>query len=366
MLRPYELLPDALGLPLACDLFDRYGVLLLAKGAQVNDPAQMLRLNQRKLFARAEDLGDVEVEELLSPFTAIAGVVTALQTVFDSEVGEGITPRVQRMADTLRGAMAADGDACLGWAALDRRAPYSLRHSVATALLCELMASQLGLGATEQRSVLCAALTMNVAMRALQDELAVTSAPLEPEHRAQILTHPERARGWLQARGVADEIWLTGVADHHELLDGRGYPRQLTAPALALPARLIALADIYCAKTSERFYRPPKLPSAAAREILRGRRSGVDPMLAGILFRMLGAHPAGTLARLVNGEVAVITHNAPGGAPVVVSVLTPQEEPMPQPTLRDTTRLATAIRSYITFDPRRHQFDLEQLWGYHA
>jgi HD-GYP domain-containing protein (c-di-GMP phosphodiesterase class II) len=271
---------------------------------------------------------------------------------------------VLRIADTVRAVVATDQDACLGWVALDRSAPYSVRHSMGVALICELIASELGLPSAEQRSLLCAALTMNVGMHSLQDQLTARNGPLTPDERAGVAAHPARSLDWLRARGVVDEVWLTGVGDHHELLDGRGYPRGLTASMIALPARLIALADIYCAKTGERFYRPPKLPAAAAREILRGRSSGVDPMLAGVLFRTIGAHPPGTLVRLANREVAVITHNAPGGPPVVVSVLNPKEEPLPQPGVRDASKLATAIRGFVTFDPALHRFDLERLWGY--
>ena len=56
MLRPVEIKPELLGQPLPWDLYDRYGVLLLARGAILEDAAQAARLNARKLFARAEDL----------------------------------------------------------------------------------------------------------------------------------------------------------------------------------------------------------------------------------------------------------------------------------------------------------------------
>ncbi len=364
MLRPIEIRPELLGQPLPWDLYDRYGVLLLARGAVLEDAAQVLRLNARKLFARAEELGDLDVSEILSPFTALAEVVSTLDSVFAAGVGEDVAPRVMGMADTIRAVIATDQDACLGWIALDRSAAYSLRHSVAVALVCELVATELGLPPADQRSMLCAALTMNVGMRELQDQLTGRTAQLEPEERAQIAAHPERSCAWLRSRGVVDEIWLAAVADHHERLDGRGYPRGLTASMIALPARLIALADIYCAKTGERFYRPPRLPATAARDILRGSRSGLDPMLAGVMFRLISGHPPGTLVRLANREVAVITHNSAGGQPIVMSVFNPMDEPLPQPTLRETTKIATSIRSYITFDPAVHRFDLERLWGY--
>ena len=364
MLRPVEIRPELIGHPLPWDLYDRSGVLLLARGAMLADAACLARLNARKLYARAEDVDGLEVSELLSPFTALAEASASLRAVFEAGTEDAVTGRVQRIADTVRAVVATDRDACLGWIALDRSASYCLRHSLSVALVCELVASELRLPPVEQRSLLCAALTMNVGMHELQDRLALRLGELDPAERAQVAGHPALGRAWLCARGVVDEVWLSAVADHHELLDGRGYPRGLVASMIALPARLIALADIYCAKTSERFYRPPKLPDAVAREILRGRSTAVDPMLAGILFRLVGAHPPGTLVRLANREVAVITHHAPGGQPRVASVLNPKGEPLPQPAPREASKLATAIRSFITFDAAEHRFDLERIWGY--
>jgi hypothetical protein len=56
-------------------------------------------------------------------------------------------------------------------------------------------------------------------------------------------------------------------------------------------------------------------------------------MLAGVMFRLISGHPPGTLVRLANREVAVITHNSAGGQPIVMSVLNPMDEPLPQPTV---------------------------------
>jgi hypothetical protein len=79
MLRPIEIEAELLGQPLPWDLFDRYGVLLLARGATLTDPAQVSRLNARRLFARAEDLGDLAVSEIRSPFAALAELASALE-----------------------------------------------------------------------------------------------------------------------------------------------------------------------------------------------------------------------------------------------------------------------------------------------
>ena len=49
---------------------------------------------------------------------------------------------------------------------------------------------------------------------------------------------------------------------------------------------------------------------------------------------------------------------------MLVSVFNPKDEPLPQPTVREASKIATSIRSYVAFDPAVHRFDLERLWGY--
>jgi len=361
MLRPIQLGPDLVGKALPWDVFDRHGVLLMAKGSPVIDAGMLARLRSRPLYARADELVAAGVP---SPFERLHELARALGALATAPEGTAAGAEVEAIVAGIAGSVAADPDASLGWAALDREAPYSIRHAMAVAVVCELGGRQLPLDAAEQRSVVAAALTMNVSMQLLQDRLfAVREAPTDAE-RAEITSHPHRSAAWLQARGVLDAHWLEAVADHHERLDGSGYPQGKPGSAVGLAARLVGLADVYCATVAERLYRPPRLPATAANDILLGRRRGFDPLLAGILTRSMGGHPPGTLVRLANGEVAVVTRNPPGGAISLMAVVTADGEVHPLPAPRDPSRLATGIRSYVAFDPLRHHFDLDRVWGY--
>jgi HD-GYP domain-containing protein (c-di-GMP phosphodiesterase class II) len=81
------------------------------------------------------------------------------------------------------------------------------------------------------------------------------------------------------------------AAAHHERLDGSGYPHGLTAADLGLPARLLAVADVYEAITAIRPYRAPLGPSAAVEhlrcEVREGRLDGdcVEALAASVAGR---------------------------------------------------------------------------------
>jgi hypothetical protein len=81
------------------------------------------------------------------------------------------------------------------------------------------------------------------------------SPGLDDDEFAVIKTHPERGRELLEELGGFDESVTRLVLDHHERLDGRGYPRGLKADDLDLATRILAVCDVYDALVSPRVYR---------------------------------------------------------------------------------------------------------------
>jgi HD-GYP domain-containing protein (c-di-GMP phosphodiesterase class II) len=89
------------------------------------------------------------------------------------------------------------------------------------------------------------------------------------------------------------------VLAHHERLDGLGYPRGLVGSAIALGARVIAVADSWDAMTSNRPYRTALDPEIALAELLRGRGTQWDPAVVDAFTRTLpGATPEVSQGRL--------------------------------------------------------------------
>src|SRR6267143_328008 len=83
------------------------------------------------------------------------------------------------------------------------------------------------------------------------------------------------------------------VLAHHERLDGLGYPRGLSGSAIALGARIIAVADSWDAMTSDRPYRNALDPQVALAELYRGRGTQWDPTVVDAFAQTLpGSSPA--------------------------------------------------------------------------
>lgn len=98
------------------------------------------------------------------------------------------------------------------------------------------------------------------------------------------------------------------VAEHHERLDGSGYPRALRGAALQPLGQIVAIADVYESMLGPREARPPLLPAQALKELYRhGRAKQLDLSLVEKMVRCLGLYPVGSLVELNTGERGIVT-----------------------------------------------------------
>ena len=99
---------------------------------------------------------------------------------------------------------------------------------------------------------------------------------------------------------------------HHERLDGSGYPRGLKGDAIHQYARIVAVVDVFDAMRSERVYRPGVPVHKVLEQLQRGRGTKFAPEVVDSLLRRVAPYPVGTTVRLSNGEVGVVTAVPPG------------------------------------------------------
>jgi HD-GYP domain-containing protein (c-di-GMP phosphodiesterase class II) len=210
---------------------------------------------------------------------------------------------------------------------------YSVTHSLLVAALCDLAARQLpAFTATWRSSLRLAALTMNMAMTALQDQLALQDEPPSPQQRAVIDRHAPRAVACLREAGVTDESWLQAVEHHHASLAGplAGHPAGLQL------ARLLQRADIFSARLSMRRARPAQAATAAIKAAYLDEHLQADE--AGkALIQVTGIYPPGSYVRLSSGELAVVLRRGSHAkTPKVASIISRSGTPLGEPAVRDT------------------------------
>jgi HD-GYP domain-containing protein (c-di-GMP phosphodiesterase class II) len=232
---------------------------------------------------------------------------------------------------------------CLAYDSIHTTQRYSSRHALLVMGVCELAAPLLGWPQDWIDSLGRAALTMNVAMLKLQDQLASSQLPPTPAMATEIAAHAGNGRALLEAGGLSDPLCLELVGQHHDVLPSN-LPLAQRSPAQQL-AGLLQRVDVFTAKFSRRASREPMSPVQALREaclVVNGRPDEV----AGALLKAVGLYLPGCYVELVGGELAVVlARGRMANQPLVATLVAANGLPLAEPALRDTADTRYTVKN---------------------
>lgn len=222
---------------------------------------------------------------------------------------------------------------------------YSAHHAWMTLAVAEPAASLLGWPQAQLDSLGRAALTMNVAMQRLQDQLATSKLPPTAEQRQEIDRHAERGAELLAAAGLDDAVAIEAVRLHHDA-GAEGQPLAAQPPARQV-ARLLRRADIFGAKMSRRAVRSALSPLMAARGAVLGSDGQPDEIGAAML-RAVGLYPPGSFVELASGELGiVVARGRRANLPLVAGLMSASGNVHAEPVLRDTLDRRHAVKAAV-------------------
>jgi len=234
---------------------------------------------------------------------------------------------------------------------LDRTLGYSTGHALLCGLLCRIVGKLLLKEPSQIDALINAALTMNIGMTRLQDELALQAEPPSVEQRIRIEQHPLLGERCLQHLGVQDPTWLRLVRLHHTKLHAMGSLEG--AEPLLLMAHLISLIDVFVARISPRVSRKGLPSQRAARDAYLAADGQPNP-LGAALIKAVGVYIPGSYVRLASEELAVVVRRQRrANEPLVFALVGRSGMPLGEPALRDTSEAAFEIKSGVAADEVR-------------
>jgi len=235
---------------------------------------------------------------------------------------------------------------------------YSATHCMLVCVMCVLTASTILRWPDADVDLLMrCALTMNLGMVDLQDDLVLQPGPVDLSQKFLIDNHPDLSSKILELFGVKDPQWLTVVREHHKKIQ---YPLQ----SEQLSDRLIGLlqrADVFSAKLAARVSREPQHSSIAMMSIYFDAQSQLDVMGAAII-KAVGIYRPGSFVKLASGEVAVVLRRSDNTAtPTVAVVLNREGIPVAVVLIRNTAEKKYAVISSVPSTTVRVTLNLEKL-----
>ena len=376
----YRPLPDIalqVGDALPFTVYDRTGKALLVKGHVIDSDLMLVRLQERGMVeetvgAPRADAGRVDdVRPRRQPERPTVTLrdaqdeLTLIHRDLLAGTAQGATARVSALAAQLRDAYEQDPDQAMGLLQLEATDHRLSRRLMHAAVLTQVLALPSGLPADHRLSLMCAALTFDVALAPMSETLAAQTTPLSDAQWRAIQDHTLTSVELLERAGVDDAVWLAAVRDHHERVDGTGYPRGLVGDAVSIEARILGIVDIYSAMIRPRAYRDAQPSRIALRDIFLERGQRIDERLATLFIKELGVYPPGTMVRLANGEIAVAVRRTTDGAhPQLRCVIGKDGTPLAYPQIRDGRNPDSAIVEIVPASQYRSGLgSLHVLWA---
>lgn len=323
------------GAPLPFSIRDADGQLLLARGQLVDSEDALGLLLQRGATVDVEELSSSRRGEAIAPpaenFPGKWHQLTVRASVLlRPPPAEDLIERVNELGHQLSEMTARDPDLLLYLALRSARDPgvqYGVLHALHVAVVCLLVARRMHWSVEQQKSLIGAALTMNLSAIELQSRLFGAKQPMTTAQREVMERHADAAEELLRKAGLADEAWLQAVLHHHP----RAGEVEAELPELT---RLLRLVDGYTTRITERADTIVASPALAARDLFT--QHARDP-LALNLVKELGLYPPGCFVRTAGGETAVVLRRGgTANTPQIAAVTNKRGDALQQPIRRDT------------------------------
>lgn len=274
------------------------------------------------------EVGDVKEELPRASITFQESEATINALINDIRNGREVRVQdVGQVVENIVDSMISNPDAMMWVAKLRDEDLYTYNHGVKVALYMVALGRHLGLPRSELSHLGMIGMLADVGKTKLPRELLDKPGVFSPEEFEKIKKHVEFGLEVLTARGELPEEVRAGIAQHHERLDGSGYPAGLAGDQIGIYGRIAGLADCFAAIISTRPYANPSPPQKALMNLYEWSGTSFHEPLVEQFVQAIGIFPVGSTVELSNGEVAVVlAHNRVRRLEPKVLVLTDRDK----------------------------------------
>ena len=296
--------------------------------------------------ALAHHAPDEEYEDLLSLWGDLESALSVLLS--RPERAHAFGTKLRQFDRWLQELVAHDIDASLYLMfqlASTSTVGYSASHALVCGTLCHIMAREFALPDHERNALVRAALTMNIGMTQMQDELAVQREAPSPAQQQTIADHPRLSEEKLEQLDITNDLWLDIVGQHHGNLP-TSTPLAELSPVDRL-TRILGTIDRYAAMISPRKSRAGRSATDSVRALV-GQEIDQRDEVGLMLVRTVGLCPPGTFVRLDNNDIAVVLRRSDKpNQPLVASLIDGHNNPLGEAVLHQTAQGKPRIQSAL-------------------
>ena len=256
-------------------------------------------------------------------------------------------------------------DAMVSLTRLKKHDPYTAMHSMNVCTLVTAMAMQDGGASGDLPMITTAALLHDVGKTRVPLEILNKPGRFEPHELQEMRKHATYSGDIMEETGGFSPEAIAIATQHHEMIDGSGYPLGLKENEVHRFARLTAVADVYDALKAKRVYKPAMPMYQALLRIHKNKGTEFEEHAVDLFVKTLGLYPVGSLVELNNKERGVVIEPNPNDSrkPTVGLFTTSNQKPRGAPFIVNMAIRSEAEGREIVkvLDPEREGIDIEDM-----
>ena len=248
-------------------------------------------------------------------------VSTGIQHLYNNTEDERFTQTSNDITNDLQSAIEENDSLAVDLTQLKTNQVYTFRHSVDVATIAMIIGKTMGMNSTELHEIGIAGLLHDMGKSKVDPAILNKPSKLTEEEFEHMKQHPVLGYRILKDKQGFKDIISLAVLQHHEKMDGSGYPMGVTAEKICRYARILSVADVYDALVTNRPYKKSYSQRTAV-DILMSMTGELDLEVMRTFLKCVILYPVDTIVKLSNGEYAKVVKNALTSAlrPIVVGV----------------------------------------------
>ncbi|PAJ73263.1 phosphodiesterase [Pseudoalteromonas sp. NBT06-2] len=182
---------------------------------------------------------------------------------------------------------------------------YAWRHTINTAILISVFGRYLKYSKKSVFQLAMGALLHDIGQARVPQGIINKLGKLTELETKAMTKHVEQGFNLCKGEKGVTPVMLDMIINHHERLDGSGYPRGINEDKLSKTARMMAIVDTYDAMTADRVFKQGLEPISVLKHLL-GQKDKYDPVLVQQFIKCIGVHPVGSIVKLTSDRLAIV------------------------------------------------------------
>lgn len=306
-------------------IFSSDGRFLLGNNVVLNANyiSRLRRIGIESIYIKSSLQEDLVIPEVVSEETRQQSLVAVKKTLKCVQLNDKVNiNHIRNAAKSIVDQVILNGRTLVHLNDIRTHDDYTFSHSVNVCILSTVIGLSRGYSEAKLRELALGGLLHDMGKMIVPLEILNKPGKLTQDELTVVQRHSES--GFEILRHQQDMPLLAShiAFQHHEKVDGSGYPRGLRKDEIHEYARIVAIADVYDALISDRSYRKGMLPHEAYEILHASANSHFDEEILDLFFRYIAIYPVGTVVLLNTGQVGIVTEIYPDlQARPVVSVI---------------------------------------------